>query len=130
MTRSVRAVSSGASLLPVNLVLAVAMAVLLVVAVAVCHFGRLGHARAVLLAGFRAAVQLVAVSLVIGVVVEYVPLFALFVFLMYVVAVRTSGRRLTKGRTGGGRHFPSLRVSPPSWLSCSPRDCCRPRASV
>ncbi|MEU9867916.1 ABC transporter permease [Actinomadura sp. NPDC048021] len=73
------------------------MAVLLAAAVAVCHFGRLGHARAVLLAGLRAAVQLAAVSLVIGAVVRHIPLVALFVILMYAVAVRTSGRRLTKG---------------------------------
>ncbi|SNS74193.1 putative ABC transport system permease protein [Actinomadura mexicana] len=99
MTQHVWAVSSGASLLPVNLVLAVAVAVLLAVAVAVCHFGQLGHARAVLLAGLRAAVQLSAVSLGIGVVVRHVPLLALFVVLMFAVAVRTSGRRLTKGPT-------------------------------
>ncbi|WP_433469901.1 ABC transporter permease [Spirillospora sp. CA-128828] len=75
------------------------MAVLLVVAVAVCHFGRLGHARAILLAGLRAAVQLTAVSLAIGVVVRFVSLLSLFVVMMYVVAVRTSGRRLTSGST-------------------------------
>ncbi|WP_165950232.1 ABC transporter permease [Actinomadura sp. GC306] len=36
-------------------------------------------------------------SLAIGVVVGYVSLSALFVLLMFAVAVRTSGRRLTKG---------------------------------
>ena len=99
MTQHVRAVSSGTSLLPVNLILGVAMVVLLAVAVAVCHFGRLGHTRAVLSAGLRAAVQLAAVSLIIGAVVRYISLVALFVMLMYAVAVRTSGRRLTKGPT-------------------------------
>ncbi|MGI5200554.1 ABC transporter permease [Spirillospora sp. CA-108201] len=99
MIQDARAASPGASLLPVDFALGAAMVVLLAVAVAVCHFGRLGHTRAVLLAGLRAAVQLAAVSLVIGAVVRYVPLFTLFVLLMYAVAVRTSGRRLTKGPT-------------------------------
>ncbi|WP_433476348.1 ABC transporter permease [Spirillospora sp. CA-142024] len=85
--------------MPVNAFLAVAMAVLLAAAVAVCHFGRLGHTRAVLRAGLRAAVQLAVVSLIIGVVVTSVPLVAVFVVVMYAVAVRTSGRRLTEGRS-------------------------------
>jgi putative ABC transport system permease protein len=48
-------------------------------------------------AGLRAAVQLTAVSVVIGVVVTHLPLLVLFVALMYAVAVRTCGRRLRQG---------------------------------
>jgi putative ABC transport system permease protein len=47
----------------------------------------------------RAAVQLAAVSLVIGWVVRAVPLLLLFLLVMYGVAVRTAGRRLTHNRT-------------------------------
>jgi len=99
MTDGVQLASSSASLLPVNATLGIVMVVLLATAAAVCYYGRLGHTRAVLFAGLRAAVQLTAVSLVIGTVVKYVPLLALFILLMYAVAVRTAGRRLTSGPT-------------------------------
>ncbi|MFB7032011.1 MULTISPECIES: ABC transporter permease [unclassified Streptomyces] len=54
----------------------------------------LGPARATLVAGARAAAQLVAVSLVIGLVVRSPPLLLCFLLLMYAVAVRTAGRRV------------------------------------
>ncbi|MCF6521812.1 ABC transporter permease [Streptomyces sp. JJ36] len=58
-----------------------------------------GHARSVALAGVRATVQLAAVSLVIGWVVGAVPTLLGFVLLMYAVAVRTAGRRITANHT-------------------------------
>jgi putative ABC transport system permease protein len=90
--------SSGSSgqLLPVTPLLGVLMAVLLAAAVAVAGWGRLGHGRSVLKAGVRAVVQLLAVSLVITGVVHSLWLTALFVLLMFTVAVRTAGRRMTE----------------------------------
>ncbi|MBC3992299.1 ABC transporter permease [Streptomyces sp. AC563] len=58
-----------------------------------------GHARAVLSAGLRAVVQLAAVSLLIGWVVRAVPLLLTFIAVMFAVAVRTAGRRITPNRT-------------------------------
>ncbi|MCC9311045.1 ABC transporter permease [Kitasatospora sp. RB6PN24] len=72
------------------------MAVLLAAAVAVAGWGELGHGRSVLKAGVRAVVQLAAVSLVITGVVHSLWLTALFVLLMFAVAVRTAGRRMTE----------------------------------
>lgn len=57
------------------------------------------HARAIATAGLRAAAQLAAVSLVIGYVVRAVPLLLAFVALMFAVAARTAGRRITHNRT-------------------------------
>ncbi|MEU1282164.1 ABC transporter permease [Streptomyces sp. NPDC005805] len=84
-------------LLPVNVTLGAVLAVLLVVAATVVALAHLGPPRRTVVAGVRAAVQLAAVSLVIGWVVDAVPLLLAFLFLMYAVAVRTSGRRITPG---------------------------------
>ncbi|MFE2010596.1 ABC transporter permease [Streptomyces sp. NPDC059491] len=81
-------------LLDVNVTFGAVLAVLLALAAAVVAVTRLGRARDTLLAGARAAVQLVAVSLVIGWVVRSVPLLLCFLLLMYAVAVRTAGRRV------------------------------------
>ncbi|AXI77352.1 ABC transporter permease [Peterkaempfera bronchialis] len=88
---------SGSQLLPVTPALGVAMAVLLAAGVAAAGWGRLGHGRAVLRAGLRAVVQLAAVAAVIAWVVRSLPLSLLFVLLMFTVAVRTAGRRMTAG---------------------------------
>jgi putative ABC transport system permease protein len=89
--------AAGASgqLLPVTPMLGVAMAVLLIAAVAVAGRGMLGHGHAVLRAGVRAVVQLAAVSLVITFVVHSLWWTLVFVLLMFTVAVRTAGRRMT-----------------------------------
>ncbi|MFE7772581.1 ABC transporter permease [Streptomyces sp. NPDC057445] len=88
-------------LLPVNVTFGVVLAVLLAVAAtvaAVAHLG--GHrSREIVVAGVRAAVQLAAVSFVIGWVVRAVPLLLAFLLLMFGVAVRTAGRRITADRT-------------------------------
>ncbi|MEV7212584.1 ABC transporter permease [Kitasatospora cineracea] len=78
---------------------------LLAAAALVAGRGGLGHGRAVLRAGLRAAVQLALVALVIAWVVRSLWTSALFVLLMFAVAVRTAGRRIGegRGRAGGGR---------------------------
>ncbi|MFJ7911117.1 ABC transporter permease [Kitasatospora sp. NPDC096204] len=90
-------VASGGQLLPVTPVLGVVTAVLLLAAVAVAGWGLLGHGHAVLRAGLRAVVQLAAVAAVITWVVGSLWWSALFVLLMFSVAVRTAGRRMTRG---------------------------------
>ncbi|MFF7200625.1 ABC transporter permease [Streptomyces sp. NPDC008141] len=86
-------------LLPVNVTFGAVLAVLLAVAATVAAVAHLGRAREIAVAGVRAAVQLAAVSLVIGWVVRSLPLLFAFVLLMYAVAVRTAGRRITANRT-------------------------------
>ncbi|MGW2176760.1 ABC transporter permease [Streptomyces sp. NPDC001732] len=86
-------------LLPVDITLGVVLALLLATAAAVAALASLGRSREILLAGLRAAVQLAAVSLLIGWVVHSLPPLLAFVALMYAVAVRTAGRRVTRNRT-------------------------------
>ncbi|MEV8564459.1 ABC transporter permease [Streptomyces sp. NPDC051322] len=85
-------------LLPVNVTLGVVLAVLLLVAASVAALARLDHARQILTAGTRAAIQLAAVALLIGWVVRSGFSYG-FVVLMYAVAVRTAGRRVTRNGT-------------------------------
>ncbi|MFJ7246667.1 ABC transporter permease [Kitasatospora sp. NPDC098652] len=91
------AASGSGQLLPVTPVLGVVTGVLLLAAVAVAGWGLLGHGRAVARAGLRAVVQLAAVAVVISWVVASLWWSALFVLLMFTVAVRTAGRRMTPG---------------------------------
>ncbi|MDN3358568.1 ABC transporter permease [Actinomadura sp. DC4] len=91
-------VSAAATLLPVTPVLGVVMAVLVVAAAAVAAVGHLGYGPAVLGSGVRAGLQLTAVSLVIASITRSIPLTGAFVALMYLVAARTAGRRITTGR--------------------------------
>ncbi|MGY3064155.1 putative ABC transport system permease protein [Streptomyces sp. TE3672] len=86
-------------LLPVNITLGVVLVLLLAAAATVAALASLGRAREILLAGLRAAVQLAAVSLLIGWVVRSLPPLLGFVALMYAVAVRTAGRRITRNHT-------------------------------
>ncbi|MFE6662509.1 ABC transporter permease [Streptomyces sp. NPDC057697] len=86
-------------LLPVNITLGVVLAVLLAAAAGVAALASLGRSREILLAGLRAAVQLAAVSLLIGWVVRSLPPLLAFMALMYAVAVRTAGRRVTRNGT-------------------------------
>ncbi|WP_046509340.1 ABC transporter permease [Streptomyces odonnellii] len=86
-------------LLRVDVTFWVVLGLLLVAAVGVAAFARLGRAREIAVAGVRAAVQLGAVSLVIGWVIGAVAPLLGFVALMYAVAVRTAGRRVTRNRT-------------------------------
>jgi len=96
--QSAMAVARSSTLLPVTPVLGFVMAVLAVAAAAVAALGRLGYGPAVLRSGVRAAVQLALVSLVIATITRSIPLTAAFVLVMYLVAARVAGRRITTGR--------------------------------
>ncbi|MEU0805595.1 ABC transporter permease [Streptomyces sp. NPDC005970] len=97
--------AASATLLPVNPVLGVVLGVLLLTAVAVAARAHLAdrrdhlYARAIAVAGLRAAVQLAAVSYLIGWVVRALPTLLAFVAVMFAVAVRTAGRRITDNHT-------------------------------
>jgi len=91
-------VENAATLLPVTPTLGAVAAVLLVAAAGVAGIARLGHGRAVLVAGARAAVQLFAVSFVIAYAVDRLWATALFVLMMYTVAAATAARRITGRR--------------------------------
>ncbi|MFJ3949092.1 ABC transporter permease [Streptomyces sp. Je 1-4] len=86
-------------LLPVNITLGIVLVVLLIAAVAVAALARLGHGRAIAVAGLRAAAQLAAVSYLIGWVVHALSWLLGFLVLMFAVAVRTAGRRITRNRS-------------------------------
>ncbi|MGW6020431.1 ABC transporter permease [Streptomyces sp. NPDC055099] len=93
------------ALLPVNATLGVVLLVLLLVAATAAAVFRLspdgtyGRAREILVAGVRAAVQLGVVSLVIGWVIHHVVALFAFLLLMFAVAARTAGRRITSNGT-------------------------------
>ncbi|GHC57662.1 ABC transporter permease [Streptomyces cinnamoneus] len=97
--------ASSATLLPVNATLGWVLAILLATAVtvvAVCHLTPdhgTSRAREVLLAGVRAAIQLAVVSAAIGWVAHSPAGLPAFLLLMYAVAVRTAGRRVTTDAT-------------------------------
>jgi putative ABC transport system permease protein len=91
-------VAGRSTLLPVGPALGVVMAVLALVGTAVAAVGRLGYGPAVLRSGVRAAVQLALVSVVIAAITRSIPLTLAFVVLMYGVAARVAGRRITTGR--------------------------------
>ncbi|WP_171117080.1 MULTISPECIES: ABC transporter permease [Streptomyces] len=93
------------TLLPVGTALAVALVVLVVAATAVVAVFRLspddsyGRAREVVVTGVRATVQLAAVSLVVGWAVRHTAALLGFLLLMFAVATRTAGRRITPNGT-------------------------------
>ncbi|MGP3947392.1 ABC transporter permease [Streptomyces sp. 7N604] len=92
-------------MLRVNATLGVVLAALLVAAAGIAALARLAHGdgrgypRAIVVAGLRATVQLAAVSYLIGWVMRAVPLLLSFIALMFAVAVRTAGRRITANRS-------------------------------
>ncbi|MFI6053478.1 ABC transporter permease [Streptomyces violascens] len=86
-------------LLPVNVTLGAVLVALLLAAAGVAAAAHLGRHREILIAGVRAAVQLAVVALAIHWVVGSVPLLLGFLALMYAVAVRTAGRRMTANTT-------------------------------
>ncbi|MFE2867838.1 MULTISPECIES: ABC transporter permease [unclassified Embleya] len=97
--------SASAALLPVDAALGWVLALLLAAAVTVVAVCRLspdqdaGRAREVLFAGIRAALQLAAVSAAIGWLAHAPAGLPAFLFVMFAVAVRTAGRRITPDRT-------------------------------
>ncbi|MFJ4121499.1 ABC transporter permease [[Kitasatospora] papulosa] len=86
-------------LFPVTPTLGLVLAVLLVSTTAVAAWASLGRSRGIVVAGLRAAVQLAAVSLLIGWVVRSLGPLLGFLAMMFAVAVRTAGRRVTPNRT-------------------------------
>ncbi|MFF9899533.1 ABC transporter permease [Streptomyces longispororuber] len=98
-------VLAAQTLLPVTATLGAALLVLLVAAAATAAVFRLapdgsrGRAREIAVAGVRATAQLAAVSLLIGWVVRHVPALFAFLLLMFAVATRTAGRRITPNGT-------------------------------
>ncbi|MGW1050610.1 ABC transporter permease [Streptomyces sp. NPDC001118] len=97
--------SSAASLVPVNTTLGILLTALLLLAAAVASWCHLdphpykSRARELLVAGFRAAVQLALVSMVIAWAVESMAGLLVFLVVMFTVAVRTAGRRITSNHT-------------------------------
>ncbi|GGY24830.1 hypothetical protein GCM10010326_18160 [Streptomyces xanthochromogenes] len=89
----------GRVLLPVNITLGAVLVALLLAAAGVAAAAHLGRHREILVAGVRAAVQLAVVALAIHWVVGSVPLLLGFLVLMFAVAVRTAGRRMTANAT-------------------------------
>jgi putative ABC transport system permease protein len=87
-------------LVEVSTRLGIAMLALTLMAAVAAAVGRIGQERRIAVAAARAAVQLALVSVVIAAIVDSLPLTAVFVLLMYVVAAHTSGRRMTRDRTG------------------------------
>lgn len=79
--------------------LALALVLLIGLAVAGSLWGRVGLARAQVVAGLRSALQLGVVSLVIVACLRNIWLAALFSLLMYAVAVRTTASRTAVGRS-------------------------------
>jgi putative ABC transport system permease protein len=78
----------------------VVLAVLAVCTAAAALLARLGLSRAILTASARAAAQLAVVSLLIVAVLKSWGLTVLFIALMSTVASITSGRRISRDRTG------------------------------
>lgn len=88
----------AASLLPVTPTLGGVVAGLLLAAVLVAALAHLGHGRGVLVAGVRAALQLLVVAAVITQVVDHWWATLLFVALMYAVAAATASGRVAGTR--------------------------------
>ncbi|HSA49510.1 MAG TPA: ABC transporter permease [Yinghuangia sp.] len=91
-------VTVASTLLPVTPLLGGVVAALLLAAVTVAALAHLGHARATLVAGVRAAVQLLAVSAIITHVVDRWSATLLFLLVMCAVATTTASGRVTGGR--------------------------------
>jgi putative ABC transport system permease protein len=90
----------GSTTLVIGPALAVAGVLAVLVAAALAAVAHLGTARASLVAGARAVLQLGAVSLLIGAIVDSVLFSAAFVLVMVAVAAWTAARRITPHRSG------------------------------
>lgn len=91
--------------------LAVAIVLVVILGTAVAWIGRTGHEIALPWASIRAAAQLIVLSLVIGAVVDSLPLVAAFVALMVGTASWAAARRATSLTAPGAspRRRPTLR---------------------
>jgi putative ABC transport system permease protein len=84
----------------VGLGLAVALLLLVIVAAGLAWVASIATGRATVTAAVRAAIQLAAVSAIIGSVVKWLWAAALFGLVMLVVAAVTAGKRVTGSRQG------------------------------
>ncbi|RRO18630.1 ABC transporter permease [Saccharopolyspora rhizosphaerae] len=91
--------SSESAAVPVTPVLAGVITVLLLVTAGVVGLGGVARWWQVLSAGARGALQLLVVSLVIAHIVDSAALVLAFLVLMFGIAARTAGRRITGNRT-------------------------------
>ncbi|MCW1100185.1 ABC transporter permease [Streptomyces sp. RS2] len=97
--------TASQGLLPVNATLAGALLILLFIAATVAAVLRLSldgsyrRAREIVAAGARATAQLALVSLILGWVLHHGWVLFAFLFLMFAVATRTAGRRITSNAT-------------------------------
>ncbi|TDD84228.1 ABC transporter permease [Saccharopolyspora karakumensis] len=89
----------GSGTIPVTPVLGAVVVLLLVAAAAVVRLGGFARHWAVITAGLRGAAQLLLVSLIITSVVRWSWLVAAFIVVMFAIAARTAGRRITGNRT-------------------------------
>ncbi|WP_327085475.1 ABC transporter permease [Nonomuraea sp. NBC_01738] len=89
----------SSTLITVTPLLPVVLLLLVALGAGVSWLGGLGHAKAILTACLRAAVQLSVVSALITWVIGYGGAVAGFVLLMYGVAALTAGRRIVRGRS-------------------------------
>lgn len=94
--------------------LGVALGVLVLVAAGVALVGQLGQERRIAVAAVRAFVQLGMVSLVITAILGSLPLTAVFVLAMCVIATRTAGRRITRHASGWLAAMPVLAGTAPT----------------
>jgi putative ABC transport system permease protein len=92
----------GGSAVVVGWGLAVALLLLTALAAGTAAAGRVGTARATVIAVGRAVLQLAAVSALIVAVVRSWPATVAFVLIMFAVAAWTAARRMTRNRTGIG----------------------------
>ena len=98
--------------IPLGPVLAAVLGLLILIAAVVVRLGGLGHARPVVTAAVRAAVQLAAVSLLIAAVLGSWWWTALFVVLMALVAAATSAGRITGAQAGRITRARAVRAVP------------------
>jgi putative ABC transport system permease protein len=98
----------SSTLIAVGPGLGIAVVVLTAVAAATAAAGKLGAHRHIVVAAARATAQLAVVSVVIAAILGSLPLTCLFVASMFVVAARTSGRRMTRARSGWWTAVPIL----------------------
>jgi putative ABC transport system permease protein len=103
----------SSTLVAVGPPLGIAMLVLTCAAAVAAAVGHLGQERRIAVAVVRAVVQLAVVSAVITAIVHSIGLTLLFVAVMCGVAVRTSGRRMTRDRSGWWATVPILSGSLP-----------------
>lgn len=96
----------NSTLVAVGPPLALTLVALAAVGSVVARLAHIGHARDVLTAAARAALQLTAIAAVITVILGSLPLAAVFVAGMYAVAAATAARRMRLGKNAWSTLLP------------------------